>query len=153
MPEQTPREPLTAKEKKAKRLRDLWHLDIPLVIAIALCTTFTAIEVRRAGEGVGRAWAYSIQWPLIGIICCWIWYRYRTDGNVTQGFTSKWKTNLRKLEIEAHEADRLSVQEQPKFAGPLVQRRVRSSRVPRLCLFRDPMTDISLLTRSSHVVR
>ncbi|CAB4914133.1 MAG: hypothetical protein F2806_09205 [Actinobacteria bacterium] len=123
MPEQTPREPLTAKEKKAKRLRDLWQLDIPLVIAIALCTTFTAIEVRRAGEGVGRAWAYSIQWPLIGIICCWIWYRYRTEGNVTQGFTSKWKTNLRKLEIEAHEADRLSVQEQPKFdeADPELQ--------------------------------
>jgi hypothetical protein len=115
MSEQTPLVPLTVKEKKAKRLRDLWQLDIPLVIAIALCTTFTIIEVRRAGEGISRAWAYSFQWPLIGIICCWIWYRYRTEGSVTKGFTSKWKSNLRKLEDEAQEVERLAEQAQPKI--------------------------------------
>lgn len=123
MPEHSTQVPLTAKEKKTKRLRDLWQLDIPLVIAIALCSTFTVIEVRRAGEGVGRAWAYSIQWPLIGIICCWIWYRYRTEGSVTKSFTSKWKTKLQELEDEVQEADRLTEQAQPKIdeADPALQ--------------------------------
>jgi len=123
MSEQPQRVPLSAKEKKAKRLRDLWQLDIPLVVVLAMCATFTVIEIRRAGEGVGRAWVYSFQWPLIGIICCWIWYRYRTEGNVTQGFISKWKSNLQKLEVEAREADRLIVQEQPKIdeADPELQ--------------------------------
>jgi len=123
MSEQTPHGLLTAKERKAKRIRDLWQLDIPLVIAIALCSTFTVIEVRRAGEGVGRAWAYSFQWPLIGIICCWIWYRYRTEGSVSKGFTSKWKANLQKLEDEVQAADRLVEQAQPTIdeADPELQ--------------------------------
>jgi hypothetical protein len=115
MSEERPPLPLTAKERKAKRLRDLWQLDIPLVISTALCTTFTVIEVRRASEGVSRAWAYSVQWPLIGIICCWIWYRYRTEGSVTKGFTSKWRANLKKLEGEAQQAERLNEQAQPKI--------------------------------------
>ncbi len=115
MSEQTPPEPLTTEERKAKRRKDFWQLDIPLVISTTLCTTFTVIEVRRAAEGVGRAWAYSIQWPLIGIICVWIWHRYRTEGNVTKGFTSKWKANLQKLEDEVKEVDHLIEQAQPKI--------------------------------------
>ncbi len=75
-----PEHTLTAEELKAKRKRDFWTLDIPLVFGLALCTTFTIIEIVRAFDGNGRALAYSFQWPTIGAIIVWIWYRYKREG-------------------------------------------------------------------------
>lgn len=83
------------------RLRNLWQLDIPMVLAVILCAVFTVIEVRRIGEGVWRAWAYAFEWPLIGLFCIWIWYRYRRDGSITKGFTTRWKDRIANLNSSA----------------------------------------------------
>ena len=108
MSEQPAPPALSPEEKKAKRRKDFWQLDLPLVLGLALCGFLTIVEFRRATEGVGRAWVYSFQWPLIGAICCWIWYRYRTEGNVTKGFTSKWKQRLEQIEAEVQEAEKIA---------------------------------------------
>ncbi|MDA3021327.1 MAG: hypothetical protein O2943_01425 [Actinomycetota bacterium] len=71
------------------RRRNFWQLDIPMVLAVIMCSVFTVIEVRRAGEGVGRAWAYAVEWPMIGLFCVWIWYRYRKEGSITKGFAAR----------------------------------------------------------------
>ncbi|MDD2817669.1 MAG: hypothetical protein PHN51_02585 [Candidatus Nanopelagicales bacterium] len=105
MSDQTSLPELTPEQKKTKRRKDLWQLDIPLVLGLLLCGFLSVIEFRRAFEGVGRAWVYAFQWPLIGAVCCWIWYRYRTEGNVTQGFISKWKQRVAALEAEAKSAE------------------------------------------------
>jgi hypothetical protein len=75
---------LSPEELKAKRKRDFWTLDIPLVFGLALCTTFTIIEIVRAFDGNGRALAYSFQWPTIGAIIIWIWFRYKREGSPTE---------------------------------------------------------------------
>lgn len=71
---------LTADELKAKRKKDFWTLDLPLVFGLTLCTTFTIIEAVRGFDGNGRALAYAFQWPTIGAIIVWIWYRYKREG-------------------------------------------------------------------------
>jgi hypothetical protein len=71
---------LTAEEMKAKRKKDFWTLDLPLVFGLTLCTTFTIIEGVRGFDGNGRALAYAFQWPTIGAIIIWIWYRYKREG-------------------------------------------------------------------------
>ena len=71
---------LTAEELKAKRKKDFWTLDLPLVFGLSLCTTFTIIEAVRGFDGNGRALAYAFQWPTIGAIIIWIWYRYKREG-------------------------------------------------------------------------
>ena len=71
---------LSAEELKAKRKRDFWTLDLPLVFGLTLCTTFTIIEGVRGFDGNGRALAYAFQWPTIGAIIIWIWYRYKREG-------------------------------------------------------------------------
>lgn len=98
--------PDEAEQRRARRRRDLWQLDVPLAFAVMLCTTLTVIELRRASEGVWRAWAYTFEWPLIGVICCWIWYRYRTEGSVTRRFTSRWKARVEQYEAEFEAAER-----------------------------------------------
>ena len=85
--------------------RDFWQLHVPLVVVLALCTFITIIEVRRASEGVWRAWAYMFEWPLIGLFTVWIWHRYRTEGSVTKGFISRWRERIERLGREADEAD------------------------------------------------
>jgi len=84
MPERTPatrpQRELTEEERKAKRKKDLWTLDIPLVFGIVLCTTLTFIEGSRALNGNGRALAYTFEWPIIGAIIVWIWWRYKHEG-------------------------------------------------------------------------
>jgi hypothetical protein len=71
---------LSAEELKAKRKKDFWTLDLPLVFGLTLCTTFTIIEGVRGLDGNGRALAYAFQWPTIGAIIIWIWYRYKREG-------------------------------------------------------------------------
>ncbi len=80
MPESTPQRELTEEERRAKRRRDLWTLDLPLVFGVALCATLTFVEGSRALDGNGRALAYTFEWPIIGAIIVWIWWRYKHEG-------------------------------------------------------------------------
>jgi len=75
-----PQRELTPEERRAKRKKDFWTLDIPLVFGLALCTTLTIIEGSRALDGNGRALAYTFEWPIIGAFIVWIWYRYKHEG-------------------------------------------------------------------------
>jgi len=74
--------------------RDFWQLHVPLVLVLVLCLVLTVVEVRRATEGVWRAWVYMVEWPLIGVVAVWIWHRYRTEGSVAAGLVERWKTRL-----------------------------------------------------------
>lgn len=105
----------TPEERRARRRKDFWQLDLPLAFAVVLCTTLTVVELRRASDGVWRAWAYTFEWPLIGIICCWIWYRYRSEGSVTKRFTARWKSRVERYEAEFEAADR-----QAQAKGPMI---------------------------------
>ena len=96
-----PDEPI--KEQAPSRRRNFWQLDIPMVFAVILCSVFTVIEVRRIGEGVWRAWAYAFEWPMIGLFCVWIWYRYRKEGSVTKGFAARWQARVARLSAVAEE--------------------------------------------------
>lgn len=81
MPKSThPRRELTDEERRAKRRKDFWTLDIPLVFGLTLCTTLTIVEGTRALNGNVRALAYTFEWPIIGAIIVWIWYRYKREG-------------------------------------------------------------------------
>lgn len=80
MPRRRPGRELSPEELKAKRKKDFWTLDLPLIFGLALCTTFTVIEAVRGFDGNGRALAYAFQWPTIGAIIIWIWYRYKREG-------------------------------------------------------------------------
>lgn len=104
-PEAAVKRERTPEERSAQRRKDFWQLDLPLAFAVVLCTTLTIIELRRANEGVWRAWAYTFEWPLIGIICCWIWYRYRSEGSITKRFTSRWRARVERYEAEFEAAD------------------------------------------------
>ena len=89
--------------RTSNRWRDLWQLHVPLAAVLVLCVVATVIEVHRAGEGVWRAWIYLVEWPFIGVVAVWIWHRYRTEGNVTQGLVEKWKARVDAL--AEHEDD------------------------------------------------
>jgi len=78
--ETRPQRELTPEERKAKRKKDFWTLDLPLIFGLALCSTFTVIEGSRALQGNGRAFAYTFEWPIIGALIFWIWYRYKHEG-------------------------------------------------------------------------
>jgi hypothetical protein len=79
-PSRKPGRQLSAEELKAKRKKDFWTLDLPLVFGLTLCTTFTFITGVRGLDGNGRALAYAFQWPVIGAIIVWIWFRYKREG-------------------------------------------------------------------------
>ena len=81
--------------------RDVWQLHVPLVLVLSLCTVATIIEAQRASEGVWRAWAYMVEWPLIGLFTIWIWHRYRTEGSVTKGLIDRWRERVTRLGAEA----------------------------------------------------
>lgn len=80
MPRRKATRELTPDERRAKRKRDFWTLDLPLIFGLTLCTVFTIIEGVRGFDGNGRALAYAFQWPTIGAIIIWIWYRYKREG-------------------------------------------------------------------------
>jgi hypothetical protein len=80
MPKRRASRQLTAEELKSKRKKDFWTLDLPLVFGLTLCTIFTIITGTRGLDGNGRALAYAFQWPVIGVIIFWIWYRYKREG-------------------------------------------------------------------------
>ena len=80
--------PEAQEERPRSRVRDFWTLDVPLVIALIICTTATVVELRRATEGNWRAWVYSVEWPMIGAFCVWMWIRFRRQGASVSGSVS-----------------------------------------------------------------
>jgi hypothetical protein len=98
-------EPKDAPPPSRNRLRDFWQLDVPLAVVLVLCTAFTVIEARRAGDGVWRAWVYLFEWPLIAAFSVWIWHRFRTEGNPVQATTQRWRDRVALLEAEAAAED------------------------------------------------
>ncbi len=104
-------------QQAPSRRRNFWQLDIPMVIAVILCSVFTIIEVRRVGEGVWRAWAYAFEWPMIGLFCIWIWYRYRKEGSVTKGFAARWQARVARISAAADE-ESSAPDTAPRLADP-----------------------------------
>lgn len=87
-------------EESRSRFKDFWQLHVPLVVVLALCTFATIIEVRRAGEGVDRAFVYSFQWPLIGVFAVVVWNHYRKHGNLTKWFTDRYRDRIQRFQRE-----------------------------------------------------
>ena len=75
--------------RRPSRRRQLWYLHVPLAVALAVCTTATVIEFNRATDGVGRAWAYTFQWPLFGAFAVWMWVRYRREDREESGASAR----------------------------------------------------------------
>lgn len=88
-----------------RRMKDFWTLHVPLVLVLALCTVATVIEYQRAQEGVGRAWVYTFQWPIIGLFAIVIWNRYRKHGNLTKWFTDRYRKRIDAYRAEAEAAE------------------------------------------------
>ena len=88
-----------------RKVKDFWTLHVPLVLVLALCTVATVIEYQRAQEGVGRAWVYTFQWPIIGLIAIVIWNRYRKHGNLTKWFTDRYRKRIEAYRAEAETAE------------------------------------------------
>jgi hypothetical protein len=88
-------------ERRSRRWRDFWQLHVPLVLVLTLCTVITVIEVRRAGDGVWRAWIYMFEWPLIALFAVWIWHRYRTKGSIFRSLQARWNERVERLNAEA----------------------------------------------------
>ncbi len=102
------------------RRRDFWQLHVPLVLVLTLCTVITVIEVRRATEGVWRAWAYMFEWPMIGLFAIWIWHRYRKEGSVTRGLADRWRERVAQLGAEADAAEQAAPgQVEPHASSPI----------------------------------
>lgn len=83
----------------------MWQLDIPLAIALTICTSATVIMFQRAGDGNWRAGIYMFEWPLIGAFCVWIWFRFRREGGSFGGLTRRWRERVARYEEEAALAD------------------------------------------------
>lgn len=94
-----------SEQRPRSRSRDLWQLHIPLVVALAICTAATIIEISRAADGVWRAWAYSFEWPLIGAFCIWMWIRFRREGNPVTSSIRRWQDRVAAMEAEADAAE------------------------------------------------
>lgn len=88
-----------------RKIKDAFTLHLPLVIVLALCTVATVIEYGRAQEGVGRAWAYTFQWPIIGLFAIVIWNRYRKHGSLTRWFTDRYRNRIAAFTAEAEAAE------------------------------------------------
>ena len=89
----------------SQRWKDILTLHLPLVLVIALCTYATINQYGRAQEGVERSWAYTFQWPIIGLFAIVVWNRYRKHGNLTRWFTDRYRSRIDayRAEAEAHE--------------------------------------------------
>lgn len=109
-------------KRQEPRRRQLWRLHIPLAVALTICTAATVIEFNRATDGVGRAWAYAVQWPLFGAFAVWMWVRYRReergDGDSSEladragkvrnpfaGVVRRWQANVADAERSAQVPD------------------------------------------------
>ena len=112
--------PDPGEDRPRSRVRDFWQLDVPLAVALVICTSATVIELNRALEGNWRAWVYSVEWPMIGAFCIWMWVRFRRQGASVTGVTQRWKDRVARYEAEA------AADEDPELAAwRAYQRRVR----------------------------
>lgn len=93
-------------EENRSRTKDFWQLHVPLVLVLALCAVLTYVEGTRASQGVGRAWVYVFQWPIIAIFGFAIWNRYRKTGTVTKRITDRWRDRVAKYTAEAEALER-----------------------------------------------
>lgn len=92
-------------EDGKRKMKDILTLHLPLVLVLALCAVATVIEYQRAQEGVGRAWVYTFQWPIIGLFAIVIWNRYRKHGNLTKWFTDRYRKRIEVYRAEAEAAE------------------------------------------------
>jgi hypothetical protein len=90
----------------SRRWKDILTLHVPLVLVLALCTYATINQYGRAQQGVDRSWAYTFQWPIIGLFAIVVWNRYRKHGNLTKWFTDRYRGRIDayRAEAEAEEA-------------------------------------------------
>jgi hypothetical protein len=97
---------MNAEPTQRSRWKDILTLHLPLVIVLALCTYATINQYGRAQEGVQRSWAYTFQWPIIGLFAIVVWNRYRKHGNLTRWFTDRYRSRIDayRAEAEAQEA-------------------------------------------------
>jgi hypothetical protein len=97
-------------EDSRRRLKDALTLHLPLVLVLALCIFATINQYGRAQEGVQRSWAYTFQWPIIGLFAIVVWNRYRKHGNLTRWFTDRYRARVDtfRAEAEAAEAQRVA---------------------------------------------
>lgn len=107
-----------SEEKPRSRAKDFWQLHVPLVVVIAFCTFATIVEFRRAQEGVDRAWAYTIQWPVIGLFAIVVWNRYRRHGSITRSISRYYRERAARFAAEAAEHERASAQQAPSEPDP-----------------------------------
>jgi hypothetical protein len=89
----------------SQRWKDILTLHLPLVIVLALCTYATINQYGRAQEGVERSWAYTFQWPIIGLFAIVVWNRYRKHGNLTRWFTDRYRSRVAAYRAEAEAAE------------------------------------------------
>lgn len=103
----------------SQRWKDILTLHVPLVLVMALCTYATINQYGRAQEGVERSWAYTFQWPIIGLFAIVVWNRYRKHGNLTRWFTDRYRARIEAYRAEA-EAQEEAKREQ-ELADPDAQ--------------------------------
>jgi hypothetical protein len=92
-------------EDRKRKIKDILTLHLPLVLVLALCAVATVIEYQRAQEGVGRAWVYTFQWPIIGLFAIVIWNRYRKHGNLSRWFTDRYRQRIEAYRAEAEASE------------------------------------------------
>ena len=97
----------------SRRWKDILTLHLPLVLVLALCTYATINQFGRAQEGVQRSWAYTFQWPIIGLFAIVIWNRYRKHGNLTRWFTDRYRSRVEAYRAEAEAEAEETVQAPP----------------------------------------
>lgn len=100
-------------DESRRRMKDFLTLHLPLVVVVLFCAFATVVEYQRAQEGVGRAWAYTFQWPIIGLFAVVVWNRYRKHGNLTRWFTDRYRNRIAAFAAEAEEAERAEKEPEP----------------------------------------
>lgn len=89
----------------SQRWKDILTLHVPLILVLALCTYATIKQYGRAQEGIQRSWAYTFQWPIIGLFAIVVWNRYRKHGNLTRWFTDRYRSRVEAFSAEAEAAE------------------------------------------------
>ena len=94
-----------------QRWKDILTLHLPLVIVLVFCAFATINQFGRAQEGVQRSWAYTFQWPIIGLFAIVVWNRYRKHGNLTRWFTDRYRARVAAYRAEAEQAEQVKAAE------------------------------------------
>jgi hypothetical protein len=97
----------------SRRWKDILTLHLPLAIVLVFCAYATFNQYGRAQEGIQRSWAYTFQWPIIGLFAIVVWNRYRKHGNLTRWFTDRYRARVAAYRAEAEAAEHVEQVEQP----------------------------------------